>query len=136
MSSDEFFSQYNKVTENVDRYHVPGVSIAVVNGDSTYSKVGGLLPIFSHSKGIKGYRIAKYPDKKVKPDTIFNAASMTKDFVASAVSLLVDDEKLPDVQWTTPVSKMLPDDFVLSDPRYTEKVTLQDILSHRSGLPE
>lgn len=61
---------------------------------------------------------------------------MTKAFVSSAVSLLVDDEDLPGVQWTTPVSKLLRDDFVLSDPRYTEEVTVEDILSHRSGLPE
>jgi CubicO group peptidase (beta-lactamase class C family) len=38
------------------------------------------------------------------------------------------------VQWTTPVSKLLPEDFVLSDPQLTKKVTLEDILSHRTGV--
>ena len=61
---------------------------------------------------------------------------MTKAFVSSAVSLLVDDDDRPDIQWTTPVSKLIRDDFVLSDSRYTEMVTVEDILSHRSGLPE
>lgn len=89
-----------------------------------------------HTEKIKAYGIARYPDEKVTPDTLFNAASMTKAFVASAASLLVDDEAHPEVQWTTPVSKVLRDDFVLSDSRYTEMVTLEDILSHRSGLPE
>jgi CubicO group peptidase (beta-lactamase class C family) len=37
------------------------------------------------------------------------------------------------VQWSSPVSKLLPD-FVLPDPRLTEEVTLEDILSHRSGV--
>lgn len=60
---------------------------------------------------------------------------MSKAFVSSAVSLLVDDDR-PDVQWTTPVSKLIRDDFVLSDSGYTEMVTVEDILSHRSGLPE
>lgn len=61
---------------------------------------------------------------------------MTKSFVAAAVSLLVDDESYPDVKWSTPVSQLLRNDFVLSDSRYTEMVTIEDILSHRSGLPD
>jgi CubicO group peptidase (beta-lactamase class C family) len=35
---------------------------------------------------------------------------------------------------STPASKLLPDDFVLPDPRLTEEVTIEDILSHRSGI--
>jgi CubicO group peptidase (beta-lactamase class C family) len=50
------------------------------------------------------------------------------------VTLLVDDEKYPDVQWSTPVSKLLPDDFVLPDAYLTKQVTIEDILSHRSGI--
>jgi CubicO group peptidase (beta-lactamase class C family) len=62
---------------------------------------------------------------------------MSKAFTAAAISLLVDDEKnYPDVQWNAPVSSLIRDDFVLSDSRYTEQVTVEDILSHRSGLPE
>jgi CubicO group peptidase (beta-lactamase class C family) len=38
------------------------------------------------------------------------------------------------VQWSTPVSKLLPDDFVLPDARLTEEVTIEDILCHRSGI--
>lgn len=62
-------------------------------------------------------------------------ASCAKITTAAAVACLVDDEKYPDVQWTTPVSKLLPEDFVLSDPEYTKNVTIEDILSHRSGIP-
>ena len=61
---------------------------------------------------------------------------MTKAFISSALSLLVDDDHLVDVKWTTPVSQLIRDDFVLSDNRYTEMVTVEDILSHRSGLSE
>ena len=50
------------------------------------------------------------------------------------MSLLVDDnEKLPDVQWTTPISSLIRDDFVLSDPWATEHITVEDALSHRTG---
>ena len=69
-------------------------------------------------------------------DTLFDVGSMTKVFVAAAISLLVDDEKYPQVQWNAPVSSILKDDFVLADDRYTEMVTVEDILSHRSGLSE
>lgn len=73
----------------------------------------------------------------VTTDTLFNCASMSKAFTAAAISLLVDDnEKYPDVQWNAPVSTLIRDDFALSDHRYTECVTIEDILSHRSGLPE
>ena len=61
---------------------------------------------------------------------------MTKAFVAASISLLVDDDSHSEVQWSTPVSQLLRDDFVLSDSRSTEMVTIEDILSHRSGLPE
>lgn len=61
---------------------------------------------------------------------------MTKAFAATAVSLLVDDdEQFPEVEWTTPVAHLIGDDFVLSDHR-TDQVTVEDILSHRTGLPE
>ena len=49
--------------------------------------------------------------------------------------LVEDDDKYPNVQWTTPVSQLLQEDFVLADPLYTDNVTLEDILSHRSGMP-
>jgi CubicO group peptidase (beta-lactamase class C family) len=84
----------------------------------------------------QGYGFARLLEEKVKPETLFHCASMSKAFTAAAVSFLVDDnEKYPEIQWTTPVSKIIRDDFVLSDSIYTEYVTVEDILSHRSGLP-
>ena len=73
----------------------------------------------------------------VTPETLFHCASMTKAFTAAAVSLLVDDnDNYPNVGWTTPVASLLRDDFVLSNNLYTDQVTVEDILSHRTGLPE
>jgi CubicO group peptidase (beta-lactamase class C family) len=69
-----------------------------------------------------------------KTDTLFDLASTSKCTTAAAVALLVYDEDFPNVQWSTPVSKLLPDDFVLPNPRLTEEVTIEDILSHRSGI--
>ena len=40
MDSNQFFSRYDElITEAIHRYHIPGVSIAVVDGDSTWAKV-------------------------------------------------------------------------------------------------
>jgi CubicO group peptidase (beta-lactamase class C family) len=52
------------------------------------------------------------------------------------MSLLVDNnDEYPEVQWNTPVSHLIRDDFVLEDEYATTHTTIEDILSHRSGLP-
>lgn len=52
------------------------------------------------------------------------------------MSLLVDDDKeYKDIQWTTPISHIIRDDFVLSDSYWTEHITLEDALCHRTGMP-
>jgi CubicO group peptidase (beta-lactamase class C family) len=51
------------------------------------------------------------------------------------MSLLVDDnENYPDVQWTTPISKLIREDFVLENEYWTEHITIEDALSHRTGM--
>lgn len=49
--------------------------------------------------------------------------------------MLVDDEeKYPKIKWKTPLNKIIREDFVLPDEYATSHVTLEDALSHRSGL--
>ncbi|KAE9381528.1 beta-lactamase family protein [Stipitochalara longipes BDJ] len=111
------------VTDSMESWHVPGFSIAVIQDEEVCAKGYGFA--------------AKDPEVPVTTDTLFNCASMSKAFTAAAISLLVDNnEKYPEVQWNAPVSNLIRDDFVLSDSRYTEEVTVEDILSHRSGLPD
>lgn len=45
-----------------------------------------------------------------------------------------DDEKYPEVQYEAIMSSLLPEDFVMSEEGYTENVTVEDILSHRTGM--
>jgi CubicO group peptidase (beta-lactamase class C family) len=72
----------------------------------------------------------------VTPSTLFYGGSTTKAFTAAAMSLLVDDNtKFSNVQWDTPIIKLVPDDFGLSDEYATTHTTIEDALSHRSGLP-
>lgn len=51
------------------------------------------------------------------------------------MSLLVDDEFFPEVQWKTPISHLIRDDFVLEDEWATAHITIEDSLSHRTGMP-
>ncbi|PWY72783.1 penicillin-binding protein [Aspergillus eucalypticola CBS 122712] len=111
------------VQETLDHWHVPGISIAVVDGDNTWAKAGG-------------YGIAAFPAEPVTPSTLFYAGSTTKAFTAALMATIVEDnDTYPQVHWDTPISQLIRDDFVLHDEHATEHTTIEDALSHRSGLP-
>ena len=63
--------------------------------------------------------------------------STTKQFTAAAASLLIDDtaNASDPLTWQTPLVSQIRDDFVLQDEYMTDHTTLEDALSHRSGLP-
>ncbi|CAI7659600.1 unnamed protein product [Penicillium manginii] len=111
------------VTKLLDEWKVPGLSIAVVHGDETYSKA---------------YGISELPDKRMATDTLFPTCSTTKAFTALATSLAIQDRRDTDkpIDWDTPISAIIPEDFVLADDYATQHTTLEDALSHRSGLPD
>jgi CubicO group peptidase (beta-lactamase class C family) len=62
--------------------------------------------------------------------------STTKAFTAAAMSLLIDDnDRYPELKWDTKISKLIRDDFVLQDDHITNHITIEDTLSHRTGMP-
>ena len=70
------------------------------------------------------------------PSTLLYAGSTTKAFTAAVMSLLVEDnENYPQVQWNTPIHQLIPEDFVLENEYATSHITIEDALSHRSGMP-
>jgi CubicO group peptidase (beta-lactamase class C family) len=76
-----------------------------------------------------------YPPTPCTADTLFDIASCSKSLTAASLGLLVnDDQEYPEVQFEATMSSLLPDDFVISGGGYTEGVTVEDILSHRSGM--
>ena len=77
-----------------------------------------------------GYRDVKNR-LEMTADTIQPIASCTKAFTSTAIAMLVDEEKL---EWDTPLRKFIPT-FSLSDPFVTDRVTITDMLSHRTGMP-
>ncbi|KAK7959816.1 beta-lactamase family protein [Apiospora aurea] len=103
-------------------HHVPGLSLAIVHKGKTASAGWG--------------KASLDPPKPCTPDTLFDIASCSKSLTAASVALLVDDhETYPEVRWDAVMSELLPDDFVMPGVAYTEDVTVDDILSHRTGMP-
>lgn len=65
---------------------------------------------------------------KIKPDTVFDLGSLSKQFTAAAVYNLVIHNQL-DIN--DPLSKFFPE-----LPRWAEAITVEDLLHHTSSLPE
>src|ERR1700741_2057481 len=102
---------------------IPGMAVAIVHaGKTLYAKGFGVRDA---TKGDGG-------DNKVDADTVFQLASVSKSVGATVVAHEVSDNV---VTWDTPVASRLPW-FALSDPYVTSHVTIADLYSHRSGLPD
>ncbi|UXA05981.1 serine hydrolase [Mycobacterium sp. SMC-2] len=102
---------------------VPGMAVAIVHGGKVlYAKGFGLKDV---SKG-------QGQDNKVDADTVFQLASVSKSVGSTVVAHEVSDNV---VAWDTPVASKLPW-FTLGDPYVTSHVTVADLYSHRSGLPD
>ncbi|RAH70415.1 beta-lactamase family protein [Aspergillus aculeatinus CBS 121060] len=116
--SNEFSDRVKRL---LDERHVPGLALAIVHHGRIASA---------------GYGSASFsPPRPCTPDTLFDIASASKSLTAASLALLVeDDEQYPEVQYDASMSALLPDDFVLQDPESTAGVTVDDILSHRTGM--
>ncbi|GAD96913.1 beta-lactamase family protein [Paecilomyces variotii No. 5] len=111
-----------RVKALMEQHHVPGLSIAIVQDETIVSRGYG--------------QISLDPPIACTADTLFDIASASKSLTTASVGILVEDnEKYPEVQYTATMSSLLPGDFVISEPGHTESITLEDILSHRSGMP-
>jgi CubicO group peptidase (beta-lactamase class C family) len=106
------------MTGQLEQWKGVGAAVAVVHKDQVI-----------WSKGY-GYRDLE-AGLEVTPDTLFAIGSSTKSFTAAAAAQLVDEGLL---DWDTPVKTYLPD-FQMYDPVATERLTIRDMLCHRSGLP-
>ncbi len=68
--------------------------------------------------------------ERVTADTLFMIGSISKGMTAAGLGMLVDDGKLG---WDDPVSRRLPQ-FQMQDPYLAQKMTVRDLLTHRTGL--
>lgn len=105
------------IEDLLEEWKVPGAAIAVVEDGEVI-----------HLKGY-GYRDLEN-ELPVTTTTLFPIGSITKSFAAVTYGILVDEGRL---DWDTPVREYVPD-FRLYDPVATARVTLRDLMSHRTGL--
>jgi len=114
LTSSQIDSLVNSTLEKLPQ---AGIAIAVV-------KDGKVI----HSKG---YGVASVETgQKVDENTLFAIASNTKAFTSAALAILVDENKL---SWNDKVVQYIPE-FKMYDPYITKHFTIQDLLTHRSGL--
>jgi CubicO group peptidase (beta-lactamase class C family) len=109
------------LADRMEHYHVPGVSIAVINNFEV--------------EWAKGFGVGDSEENNpVTTDTLFQAASISKPVTAMAVLHYVEqgvlelDEDVNDrmVSWQIPESELT----------FQQKVTLRRLLSHTAGLNE
>ena len=98
-------------------FDVPGLAVTVVKDGKTIAA--------------KGYGVRKLgAPAAVDARTLFGIASNSKLFTATALGLLVEEQK---IEWDAPVVRYLPA-FQMWDPFVTRELTVRDLLVHRSGL--
>lgn len=103
------------VAAQMQARHIPGLQLAIVK-DGKLIKVGS-------------YGIANLQDSvAVDDDTVFTINSMTKGFTGVAVMQLIEQGKL---DLARPIG-----DYVADLPTAWRSITVQQLLSHTSGLPD
>lgn len=100
-------------------WRIPGLAIGIVKDDSVV-----------YLRGFGTRKVGR--DEPVDAHTAFAIASTTKAFTATAVAMLVDEGK---VRWDDPVSVHIPGFRIAAAPGLAGELTVRDLLSHRTGLP-
>jgi CubicO group peptidase (beta-lactamase class C family) len=106
------------VVDQLDAWEVPGCAVAAVRGGRV--ELAGGWGLRDREAGLP-----------VTQDTLFAIGSVTKAFTATTVGALVDEGLL---EWDRPLRDYVPG-VRLHDPFASDRLTIVDLLSHRSGLP-
>jgi len=110
----------NKLEEQRQTVHVPGMALAVVKDDEV---------ILTHGFGVSNVE----EGTPVTDKTIFPIGSSTKAFTSSTIGMLVDEGKMG---WDDPVTDYLPYFTMAIDSEdANDQITIRDMLCHRTGFP-
>ena len=105
--------------KQIQQNAVPGIAIAVVFQDKV---------VYAKGFGVRDVN-TKTP---VDADTVFQLASVSKPIGSTVVAELVGEGK---ITWDSKLSVLDPG-FAMFDPWVTREITIRDMYSHRSGLPD
>ena len=101
--------------EWMTRLDVPGATVGVFQGSEVRSNGLGVADIRTN--------------EPVRPDTVFQLASLTKIFTASGIVAAASNAGL---DLSAPIAAWYPS-FAVSDPTVTETATMTHLLSHSAG---
>lgn len=105
------------IATHLDSFEIPGLTMALIKDGEV---------VFENAYGLAN----EEEEIKVDLESNFAIASLSKAFTAAAIGMLVDEGKL---DWNDRVQQHLPG-FNLSDEYVASQMTIEDILSHRSGF--
>lgn len=106
------------IAKQMATHNIPGLGVALVSDDGT------IQIICSGTVREKGGAL-------VSPETVFEAASLTKPVFAAAALQLVEAGKL---SLDEPINRLLPRSYLPSDSR-VDAITMRHVLSHTTGFP-
>jgi CubicO group peptidase (beta-lactamase class C family) len=101
------------INSQMAQFHLPGLAVAVVRN-------GELVKVAGYGLADRDRKIA------VTPDTAFKIGSVSKQFIAAAIMLLVGDGRLA---LDDPVNK-----FLDAPPQAWAPITVRHLLTHTGGL--
>ncbi len=108
-------SLQNYIEQSFNDFELNGLSVLIIKDDSI---------ILDWYKGNAGY------GKEINSESVYNIASCTKAFTGAAMAQLVEEGL---ISWNDLVVDFLPE-FKLEDSYITTHLTIEDLLTHRSGL--
>jgi CubicO group peptidase (beta-lactamase class C family) len=115
------------ISDLIQRYNSTGLSVAVIRQDPEDGQ---------WNTEFRTYGVANENGDAPTPDTLFSIASNSKLFTTLSVGLLMNNESLSTpLTWTSKAKDVYGDLWKLWDSEAQEGVKIQDMFSHRSGLP-
>ena len=88
---------------------------------------------------VQGYGYSDLDSKTpVEPENLFYIASITKHVFSAALLHFIDskeNQQGPNITLQTPFAEIIHEDFVLGNLHTTATTTVEDALTHRTGLP-
>ena len=114
-SDDNLDSLQYYIEQSFNDFELNGLSVLIIKDDSV---------ILDWHKGNAGY------GKEINSESVYNIASCTKAFTGAAMAQLVEEGL---ISWKDLVIDYLPE-FKLEDSYITTHLTIEDLLTHRSGL--
>ncbi|MDP9219915.1 MAG: beta-lactamase family protein [Actinomycetota bacterium] len=105
------------VAEQLDRHHIPGLALGIVEGQRVVH--------------LRGFGEADSSGRAVTAQTPFVLASVSKPLTALAVMQLVEAGQ---VALDSPVQRYLPS-FRVADREASARITVRELLNQTSGLP-